>query len=94
MDRLISPESLFEEEKIPSPSLRPLRLVDFVGQLQLRQNLEIFIKAARGRSEALDHILFYGPPGLGKTTLAQIVACELGVMEDRLARCQIGYQQR
>ena len=79
MDRLISPESLFEEEKIPSPSLRPLRLVDFVGQLQLRQNLEIFIKAARGRSEALDHILFYGPPGLGKTTLAQIVACELGV---------------
>jgi Holliday junction DNA helicase RuvB len=60
-------------------SLRPQRLADFVGQAKVRANLEIFVQAARGRGEALDHVLFVGPPGLGKTTLAQIVARELGV---------------
>jgi holliday junction DNA helicase RuvB len=60
-------------------SLRPQRLAEFIGQAQARANLKVFIDAARGRGEALDHVLFAGPPGLGKTTLAQIMARELGV---------------
>lgn len=75
-DRLVSAKTGEEET---DRALRPQMLDDFVGQAQARANLSIFIEAARSRKEALDHVLFVGPPGLGKTTLAQIVSRELGV---------------
>ena len=77
-ERIITGRRVSEDDEVDR-TLRPKRLVDYVGQERIKENLSVFIEAARGRGEAMDHILFHGPPGLGKTTLAHIIANEMGV---------------
>ena len=77
-DRFITPTPQLGEEK-QDRAIRPKRLADYIGQPSVREQMEIFIGAAKGRDEALDHTLVFGPPGLGKTTLANIIAEEMGV---------------
>jgi Holliday junction DNA helicase RuvB len=77
-DRLVTPNHRDEDAQVET-SLRPRRLAEYIGQDRVKNNLGIFIQAAKGREEPLDHMLLYGPPGLGKTTLATIIAAEMGV---------------
>uniref|UniRef100_UPI003080462D AAA family ATPase n=1 Tax=Mesomycoplasma ovipneumoniae TaxID=29562 RepID=UPI003080462D len=76
--RIISTELLQEDSRIEK-NLRPISLDEYIGQEKIKSSIKVYIEAAKLRSESLDHVLFYGPPGLGKTTLSSIIAYEMGV---------------
>lgn len=79
MERRIITTEVTEEDKYVEPNLRPQTLGEYIGQEKIKANLKVYIDAAKARGESLDHVLFYGPPGLGKTTLSGIIANEMGV---------------
>ena len=79
MERRIITTEVTEEDKVIEPNLRPQMLAEYIGQEKIKNNLMVYIDAAKARGESLDHVLFYGPPGLGKTTLSGIIANEMGV---------------
>ena len=79
MERRITTTEVTEEDKVIEPNLRPQMLAEYIGQEKIKNNLKVYIDAAKARGESLDHVLFYGPPGLGKTTLSGIIANEMGV---------------
>lgn len=79
MERAITDQEIDQEDEVLDQTLRPKKLAEFVGQNKVKENLKIFMAAAKKRKEPLEHVLIYGPPGLGKTTLANIIAVELGV---------------
>lgn len=79
MERRIITTEITQEDKYMEPNLRPQMLEDYIGQEKIKHNLKVYMEAAKARGESLDHVLFYGPPGLGKTTLSGIIANEMGV---------------